>query len=456
MKDEEFNDFLRDRAEQFEMKPSSGSFGAVMGKMRKKRKKTMLWFLFPMLLVSAVGGYLFMGQNNPQGIQGIVVTTNPNELAFEGQKNTITDNKLIAPNQSKEDVKSYTKQLNVTITNQKIIDNKVVTQISPSQEIQSIHNEETKIINEPKLSLSLLASKKPLLPIYNIDNSIYIPQVALTLKAANPIKPGKKIVVDNCEEKNAFQISYTQYNVGNGNVNTDVPFKENIAVTAKTIFIGQGIPNYKQTYPPVETYQTSWTGGFGINAAYRGLLGKRSGLQAGLSYSVRQNKQNINEYTEYWDTASVERTDPITNLTETVLERSNYWVNSASTQYTSRLQTLSIPLTVYYKLGTNCKWGWEISGGASFNYLAVATTSNNLQMGNSSFMLNNTGQTTYRKVTISAMAGISGNYYFTKKMGVFSGLRIESPLHSVYQSNPPKSTERLVLWGFETGVRFKF
>lgn len=449
MKDEEFNDFLRNRAEQFEMKPSSGSFGAVMGKMQKTRKKSMVWVLLPLLFVSAIVGYTFI-ENHPKQIAKGKENTPPSVV--------LPADKAIANNTPNAPGQTSTGTINEIVTSEPLpVETRNAAKNNLPLPIQpKITTEAIVEISRNELATVSLVSKKPVLPTVSVDNTIKLFPVEAPTLLSNTKHPNNKTVrPPNCEEKNAVQVSFTQYYVKSGNVNTDEAYKDIIATQAKTSVIGQAIPNFQQSYPPVKTSEIVWRGGFGINAAYRGVLSKKWGIQVGLSYSLRNTTQSFNEYTEFWDTASVERLNPITNTKETVVERTSFWTKSASAKYTSRLQTLSIPLSIYYKLVSNCKWGLEVSGGAAYNYQGASTTYETVVTPafNSG---NKISPLTYTTSYFSALAGFTGHYYLTKKIGVFTGFRSEIPLQPLYTTPYLKSPQKLSLLGIDAGIRFKF
>ncbi|MDL5046441.1 hypothetical protein QQ054_10395 [Oscillatoria amoena NRMC-F 0135] len=96
MKEEEFNEFLRQKAEGFEITPSSGSFASVMRKMENKRKKRGLIVWLPLLAaVSAAILTIAIQSNNntplaPAYDNTAVTIPQPPVTADKKQSNTTT------------------------------------------------------------------------------------------------------------------------------------------------------------------------------------------------------------------------------------------------------------------------------------------------------------------------------------------------------------------------------
>lgn len=470
MKEEEFNEFLRQKAEGFEITPSSGSFASVMRKMENKRKKRGLIIWIPLLAAVTAG------------ILAITIQSSNNIPATPAYDNTAAT----TPQQS---VTTDKKQGDVNVT-----DNATGNQPAGTTATTMAENSFTSSqshtpqhathpsIKTPEFTETPTKEKQPdVSTVYSevIDDKKQNPATAIdsseTIVAQNNIiippaelgetpDPAKQTIKPedknknkgcNCGQKWAVSAYYMPFAADY----YKSPTKSELADAPTSPGNSINTSNYQRySYEKGYTYANGFEAG--AKANYR--FTEHFGLSAGVSYSKR-NVTGFSRITAI-ENDSVEDIyyDPSTNQPYTLYRNVSQGEKIVDETYTTTLQSIKLPIALTYTAQKN-RWGFDAEFGGSFDYLFSAQTETKDYIQPSQFNLTTAAENetvttaptnNYRKWNI--MASIAGfvTYKPSKCWGIYFGPRATAALRPINNNTSNGVQKELPLFfGLETGLK---
>ncbi len=482
MKEEEFNDFLRDRADSFELKPSSGSFDAVARKMRKQKKRKGAFFIITLLLLGASATMLYYTINNTTENKSIAQQTS-NEVNNQKSERTIPQTKKSVPaNTDKANEKTTAPNAKMNIKNgaynterlkeqnnkraSTITDNSMgisnggaITERSDNQKAISINAEINKPVYETEINNKENAEhpKEEIVLVEQEQKTEQKENVAILEeeKKVVSIEKNKEAKKDSCafcdcaKKKwavkayvNPFLASYVS-NSSLGNRGAD-----------ESMIDFQQLNSQPQNFTKEQPNNgVSW----GVN--FERKLAKKFSLGLGIAYS-KWDLDFIN-WTEQYRRDSVVnyRFDMTTNQYVPIgYSVSNRTDAIDSTVTNVVFQSVQIPVYVNFNVLNKKRFSLDIQTGFTGNFIYSTAFKRDEKILNTRIPSNQNEsiqQYKYRSFNVTYDAGIMANYTIGKCWGVYGGPNIGMPLLPIHAANNDEKRRPLFL-GFQAGLRFKF
>jgi hypothetical protein len=482
MKNEEFNEFLKNRADGFEMKPSSGSFDAMLNKLNKKskRKRVAIW---SSLLAACVAGILCFSLFNTTN------TTNTDNTIAGNTNNTPNRQKTDAGIQNEESIKNTEQKKDINSTTAATqADNKITN--SPAQKTKNTVNKGSEtsatIVTTPPatnkqdieptvdvtklLDADLQNAQSPLqtiadnesvdgeTPVANIEALDTLPGLLATDDDAQNDKSKNKTIQCNCDSKWALQAYYnpfasSYYRSHDEDISSYSLKKYNT--------FGQGGTTQAQSYSLTENPRS----GFEVGLRVARKIGKHVSLVSGLGYNSWKIK--IVETSETNNVDSIENygIDPVTNQPRTYFVASFHEELYKQTTTTITYNSIQLPVFAQYQHNIG-NWGILAQAGVSLGYTFGAvknestyvrsdTASNATPFVNSSADVSSVAdETGYRAFNLNLSSSIAVSYKLSKCIDVYAGPRIAASMLSYNQKG--NNTEKLkypAFLGIETGIK---
>lgn len=466
MKDEEFNNFLRERAESFELKPSSGSFTAVQRKMQHKNKRRGIILFFSLLVGTLVGAYFMFSIGKTEGAAPIVVAANtptqheqlsqnPNTTVLGNKEKMLSDNTtgngnsinpstsvtnpeantLHTKKQHTQNTKKGTAKANTSnAADNGVADGNLATITEQDVPVSDVINTSINKDAEP-------TNDKPILEAITAKENDIEPE---NKKHSSSADSAKKC---NCpDSKWAVKAYYNPFTAFYLNL---VSNKEDISNSS---IVASDVEEY------AEDFKAGWSAGVKMERE----LAPKWKLGFGLAYnkwSINQVRWNIN-YTK--DSVENYAFDSISNQSIVT----GYTIYSTptlkdSTRVNVSLQSIQVPIYASYTLATNKRWQFDITGGFTTSYLVAGKytelyakqPSNNTR--DNLFSSNSLWQT-YRRFNVNMALGLNINYKISNCTSMYVGQTLSAPLFTIQNKNAQLPTRRPLFMGIETGVKINF
>jgi len=484
MKDEEFNNLLKQHADSFEQMPSSGSFDNVLRKMqhtqRKKRRKALVW-LFAGLVALGSGTIYFISAPGKENI----VHRKP------GKEQIATPTAPLAGSKNQTDDKPSIEVEQEAIENEP----KAIASLAA----QSTENEITVIPpnnneGKDKSSESYPPASRQEVTVLSSDSSEK-PAVSLPIEDKNTPAIAKDEeekkedvvilpVVDSLAVAQDKQDKNDNSTVRKPSKNHNVkgrwalaafynPYKP-VGIVRKEQPVANNDYNYVSNEPFVSVVPGSITNlSTKTKGSYRVISGKGSEALPGFSFGLKGIRKlsdhwNLSvglnygrwdfmgetwEITEYADSLQVEVYDNTAQRWSTVDEYREGERKTVVGSYSTILHNLQLPVEIGYTLRKG-RFDFSINSGLIFNYTYKAT-SVELYGNNAAFKASNTDGSGIRRVNLLAALGLNIGYNISERWGVFAGPQASGNLFSVYQG-PYAIKLAPLFFGWQTGVKINF
>lgn len=469
MKDEEFNNFLRERADSFELKPSSGSFAAVQRKMQYKNKRRRIIVFFSLLVGTLAGAYFMFLTEKTEGAPPIVVTTNTpshyeqlnqdpntaelgngegmlNDKAYDNSNSikpsTTVVNQAIRANTSKTK-KQYTQNTEKGIDKTKtssdadngmtdgILATTTNQDIPASDVINTSINKDTEATNNEPIQETIVAKKVDIEPESKKGTST----TDSTVKRCN------------CNEsKWAVKAYYNPFSV----------FYLNLADKKEDQII-----NSRITVSDVEEYSEELNSGWSAGLKAERKLSTKWKLGFGVAYnkwSIDQVRRNINyskDSVENYAFDPISNQNIVTGYTVYSLPNVNY-----SARANISLQSIQLPIYANYTFATKKRWQFDINGGFTTSYLVAGkyteVYSTQSQIGRNNFQNNTSILQTYRRLNVNMALGLTINYKISNCTSMYVGQTFSAPLFTIRNKNTQLPARPPLFMGIETGIKINF
>jgi hypothetical protein len=480
MKEEEFNEFLRQKAEGFEITPSSGSFASVMRKMENKRKKRGLVIWLP-LLVAVTTGILAITVQSSNNIPATPVYNNT--AASTPQQSTTTDKKQGDVNIVDNTIGSQPAGTTATTmagdnfagsqsrtpqhTTHSSIKTPEFTETPAKEKQPDVSTVYSEVIDDKKQNLvtaidsseTVIAQNDIIIPptetIEDNKSTELVELVETPDPSTQSIKPEKKSKGCNCGQKWAVSAFYSPFAADYYKSFTKSEIANEPAPPANSI----STSNYQRySYEKGYTYANGFE--TGAKANYR--FTEHFGLSAGVSFSKR-TATGFSRITAI-ENDSVEDTyyDPSTNQPYTLVRNVYQGEKIVDESYTTTLQSIKLPVALTYSAQKN-RWGFDAEIGGSVDYLFSAKTETKNYIKPAQFNLttaaeNETVSTeptnNYRKWNIMASVAAFITYKPGKCWGIYIGPRAAAALRPINNNTANGVQKELPLFlGFETGLK---
>lgn len=476
MKEEEFNEFLRQKAEGFEITPSSGSFASVMRKMENKRKKRGLIVWLPLLAAVSAGILTIAIQSNnntplaPAYNNTAVTIPQPPITADKKQSNTTTaenttGSQYTITNNTASTDKSFAGSQQVTPKNVrnttiKTLDNTKTSTDDKKDEVSTIY---TEVVDDTKQtpakvvdsSQIVIAQNDVIAPSEIVEDEKTTEFVEMPDPKTQNIKPEKKGKGCNCGEKWTISAFYNPFAADYyRTVSKSEP-------TTNTVTQSNNISSSNfQKYSYASDY--TYANGFDIGTRANYKFTSNFGVSAGISYS----KRAITGYSKITaiENDSVEDTyyDPATNQPYTLVRNVFQGEKIVDESYTTTLQSIKLPVALTYTVQKN-RWGFDAEIGGSLDYLFSAKTETKNHIKPAQFNLTTSAENetvttaeTKNYRTWNIMASVAGfvTYKPGKCWGIYIGPRATAALRPVNNNTNNGLQKELPLFlGLETGLK---
>jgi hypothetical protein len=477
MKEEEFNDFLRDRADSFELKPSSGSFDAVARKMRKQKKRRGAFFIITLLLLGASATILNYAVNNTTENSGIaqqIISEENNQKSLETspQPNksvsanadevngiaTATDAEANNPEGAYNAMRlreQNSKRISTADNGTSVPSDRGATKESKNQEVvlanSEINKPETEINNKQPVKETLLAEQEQ--KTEQKKNGI-TPAEEKEVSSIEKDRKTKETKKDsnnfcNCAEKKWAVKAYVNPFLSSYVSNTSVGNRGG----TENVIDFQQLNSQPQSFTKEQPNNgISW----GIN--FERKLAKKFSLGFGVAYS-KWDLDFINWTEEYRRDSIVNyRFDVTTNQYVPVgVSVSNRSDAIDSTVTNVAFQSVQIPVYVSFNVFNKKRFSLDIQTGFTGNYIYNTTFKRTEKILNTRTPNQNESirQYKYRSFNVTYDAGIITNYTIGKCWGIYGGPNIGIPLLPIHETGNNEKRRPLFL-SFQAGVRFKF
>lgn len=476
MKEEEFNEFLRQKAEGFEITPSSGSFASVMRKMENKRKKRGLIIWLPLLAAVSAGILAIAIQSNNTPLAPATdntavatpqqpVTADKKQNSTTTAENTTGNQQAITSSTTSTD-KSFAGSQLVTPKNTRntTIKTPDITETPANNKKDEVSAIYTEVVEDTKQtpaivvdsSKTVIAQSDAIPPTEIVANEKTNELAEMPDPKTQNIKPEKKGKGCNCGEKWAISAYYNPFAADYyRTISKTEPTSSNTITPSNSI----STSNY-QRYSYEHDY--SYANGFDVGTRANYKFTSHFGVSAGISYS----KRDITGYSKITaiENDSVEDIyyDPTTNQPYTLYRNVYEGEKIVDEAYTTTLQSIKIPVAFTYSAQKN-KWGFDAEIGGSLDYLFSAKTETKDYIKPAQFNLTTSAEnenvstaptSNYRKWNI--MASIAGfvTYKPGKCWGIYLGPRATAALRPINNNSSNGVQKELPLFlGFETGLK---
>lgn len=488
MKEEEFNDFLRNRADSFELKPSSGSFDEVARKLSKKKKRRgIIFFILPLVLLAGISTGYYLSDVDGSNITAVnnnknvvaekqptistPLSSNPSITANVEENNEVNvidngDLQIASSVQQNRDIQttssvtSNSKQKKVMPVAGKnfVVDKTVSTKYTDAKtenfgEEANTDNKEGNTTPTINSDVTTNNATNNIVKAETIteDNKVTACSTSSEAKKEllNPvIKPG----LDDCHfcgclaKRWTLRAFYNPFGMSY--------FKDNISAT------GNEDESISASIPPRTpfTYEREFMSenlkgkaNFGINLEYR--LTKRLRIGAGIGFS--RWRSEIGEWTVIYNKniVNVYSVDTPSNIVGTE-EVFNKFIKDSSS-YTNDVSSIQIPLYFNLSLLQKPRFSLDARIGVVANYIQNVTT---LATPKPLVRATNTAakyKEYYRNFNVNFSTGIFANYTIGKCWGIYAGPRFGAAITSIH-NNENFEYSRPYNWGIETGIKIKF
>lgn len=486
MKEEEFNDFLRNRADSFELKPSSGSFDEVARKLnRKKRKRGVILFLLPLLLLGGISaGYYFTSKNtgdvvktalNNKEVSTPIENTPQKQFPSSLNANNEEESNLAANTPKKtlnpQNLEVSEPVVNVTISKEKnkrdnfvqkikAIDTENIAITSSNIKVEgtgdgatasTFIDTDTNNGNSETVLIEGNANENSKPEASTIDiNSDASPTIVEKIKdveniPANENRPEISGCATCLTKRWTVRAYYNPFNMSYYKENIDVSLNENAPLPLNGQF------SYERNFIKENL---NGKANFGINLEYR--LIKRLSLGSGVRFSKWSSE--IKEWTVLYrnDIVNVYSLDTSSNTlialgTEEVFSK----YTKDSNTYTSNVSSIQIPLYFNLSLLQKPRFSLDASVGVVANYMKSVTT---IKDPKQSLRFNNTAvkpKDFYNDFNLNATAGLFANYTIGKCWGIYIGPRFGLAVTGIHKNKSFKNSKPYN-WGLETGIKINF
>lgn len=476
MKEEEFNEFLRQKAEGFEITPSSGSFASVMRKMENKRKKRGLIIWLPLLAAVSAGILAIAIQSNNTPL----APATDNTAAATPQQPVTADKKQSGTTTAENSEGSQqTVTTNTTTTNNSFAGSQEVTPTkntrnnsiktpditetpanNTKEEVSTVYTEVVEDTKQTPATVvdsneTVIAQSDIIPPSEIAEDENTIEHTEMPDPKTQNIKPEKKSKGCKCDEKWTISAYYNPFAADYYRVTSKSEPTSNTNAPSNNI----STSNY-QRYSYEHDY--SYANGFDVGTRANYKFTSHFGVSAGISYS----KRDITGYSKITaiENDSVEDIyyDPTTNQPYTLYRNVYEGEKIVDEAYTTTLQSIKIPVAFTYSAQKN-KWSFDAEIGGSLDYLFSAKTETKDYIKPAQFNLTTSAEnenvstaptSNYRKWNI--MASVAGfvTYKPGKCWGIYLGPRATAALRPINNNSSNGVQKELPLFlGFETGLK---
>lgn len=494
MKEEEFNDFLRNRADSFELKPSSGSFDEVARKLnRKKKRRGVIFFILPLILLAGISvGYYFTtpADNAPQLSQNNGTTTpTVNNNPVKSAKPSI-DASIEGENENAEKLTEQTPLVNTT---QSINENATLSQSvnsKPANNYQAKKTTSTTMQKKKEVVKASVTATGSFIetetPIINkqektsedVDNTNAIEKqneafetvkkkdqtetnssntAAIVEKATNDVPDPALDITPNGEDcalcgcltkKWAVRAYYNPFrmNYYNGNFNVDSE------AGSSSISAMPGQPfSYTKDFTR-EKLQGKFN--LGVNLEYR--LTKRLSIGSGIGFSKWSSEIGMWTVEYSKDIVNVYTLDSFGNYNITGQEERYSESVKDSNSYTNNVTSIQVPLYFTLSVLKKKRFSLDANMGIVANYIQNITTIKDFKQP-TRVTLNSAAQPQdfYKALNVNLSAGIFANYTIGKCWGVYAGPRLGLAVTGIHKNNSFENSKPYN-WGLETGIKLNF
>lgn len=487
MKDEEFNNFLRERADSFELKPSSGSFDAVTRKMKKKNKRRGVFFILPLILVGVLAAaYFYTDNTNTKGSALAEKQEQAQLLPLESEqaanKNSVTANteqstSMLSSDEPSTSVNSIPQEkqpeTNTVIQSVSSENNslqqkpfkRVSQPVKSDDEVESaqnnvykepleeviLTNEEQQEItgNESESTITKEQTETVLLVNETEDKDTDAKQEVPDKEEQETINPEEDCKLCNCLNKkwsvrayaNPFRSSYVKSISTLGN-------RDESAV----------LPSQQSTYYQ-EYSQEQFNSGLRLGANFERKLNKHITLGAGVSianwnidvtnWKVEYSYDSIFSYTYDSNSQLIVTGYDVKSVGETH--------DSSVTNYT--FTSIQVPVYLGINMVQNKRFGFGVEAGLIASYTSIKEDIKYFQRQSNGTVANfnsaTLSQNTYKQFNTNLALGLVADYTLGKCWGIYAAPRLSIPLLTI-NAGENYANKRPVFLGIEAGVKIKF
>lgn len=474
MKDEEFNNFLRERADSFELKPSSSSFDAVLGKMKKKNKRKGV-YIFITLFVGVVSGIILMygpsQHENTIAVAEPQATTTPNAAANqaqEGQTNNAANNTSATANAPVAQQSNNKPSPQQAVVNTPAVETKNTTPQTPKSEpifpkelLSGTNNGGAGIETENKLDNSSETTDAPQqveTTFANADEEEKAEESEekpLPAQVQQELDGNRKVAKDN---------QYTDSQTCNCNDKKWVVKAHYSPFTAfyTSTFVSRRDESnsLSPSVIQINNFSEEPKGGWAIGAKAERRLSNRWAIGFGLGYSkltTEQYQWRIQQYDNYIPNYTYDSATNTYINTGVSISTTKTLTDSVSTRVT--LQSLQLPIYARYAFACKNRWQFDLQAGVTATY-TYAVSFNELYRAPQAFIGMSADianyEENYQKFNAVVGLGLGINYKYTNRIGFYATQNFSMPIYTIHSNAATMPKHRLLFMGFETGVRFSF
>lgn len=489
MKEEEFNDFLRNRADSFELKPSSGSFDAVTRKMKRKNKRRGVLLILPLLAAALVFTIQYYTSDEKAVPKNEIAqlqngeTTMPNKVEQTPQTSATAnadeiENKKPNTNSSSglnntDAVEIYTPKNLSNTPKSSTSTAQVITTLNTSNNNNAVTESVTNTNNQKEtLKTEVDQPKQPQIVGANKETDNNNKQKAIEIVNTSELnkveslsdkKPEKVISTTGNKEKNDSN-NTCKCNEKKWAIKTYInPYAVNYL--PKAVY-GSSADESLQDFSSLTANQTEdftkerLNNGLSLGVSAERKIAKRWGIGFGLAYSKWD--LDISNWTTKYERDSFPNYTFDTNTNQSVVE--NYTRFQKGTLVDSSVtnvafQSLQLPVYINFNLINSKRFSFDMQMGVTASTIFKTTYTETrgpklpTRIGPNNQRVNKLYD--YKNFNVNFNTGFMANYTIGKCWGIYGGPNIGVPLLTI-QSKGSDVNRRPVFLGVEAGVRFRF
>ncbi len=483
MKDEEFNNFLRERADSFELKPSSGSFAAVQRKMQHKSKRRGIIIFFSLLASTLVGAYFIISAEKIGNTHSTAINA-PNQVETESN-GTITQSQAYNAYRNRGDEKAYHNQNNTVDNSVAAASVNSLAAIAATPSAQGV-KQQKKQQSAPKsvTATTLNTGNSQNEGVLDADKTedYSIAENILEATASNNDNnidnninegieteedaPTQETVITKIDEPNPKNAETTdsilkKCNCVDSKWALKAYYNPFTAVYLNLANKKEDISSSSIATSDVEEYAEELKAGWSLGLKAERALNTKWKIGFGIAYnkwSIDQVRWNINytkDSTETYGFDSLSNQSIVTGYTVYSLP-----TVKDSTKVNLSLQSIHLPVYANYTFATNKRWQFGVNGGFTASYIVAGkyTELYAKQPPSNRDNLMSSGNTwqTYRRFNVNVALGFAINYKISNCTSVFAEQTISAPLLTIQSKNAQVPARRPLFIGVETGVKINF
>lgn len=478
MKDEEFNNFLRERADSFELKPSSGSFEAVQRKMQRKNKRRGIIVFLSLLAGIIAGAYFLFSNGETQSAAPMVSAANSstqNETVISDNQNTKTadngatidlNNSIVDDNND-----NSIDAINSLPTNTEQSQHKSTRYRKENKSQKVINSSSNTIAKEEETSTESEANDATQNEFVNSDNKIEGNEGrGQDIAVADSISKVLAVVAKDIEPENkkrsATDSSLKKCNCADSKWALKAYFNPftaayiNLVNSKEDVSSSNSMSNLG-TSNNVAEYSEELNSGWSVGLKAERKLSSKWKLGFGLGYSswsidqVTRNVGYSKDSTETYAFDTISNQNIVTGYSVYSLA-----VLQDSSRVNVLLRSIQMPVNFGYRLISNKRWQFDLTAGLTATYIVSGkytdVYSKQFQGSRNSMLESEKVWQSYRRFNMNMAFGFEANYKISNCTSLFAAQTFSTPLFTIQNKNSQAPARRPLFIGVETGVKINF